>query len=69
MKWMERYSDTLLSEAAKPYAVLSEIELNNRQKCIELLIAVLADEIYEYEMPNIYLATDKFQEKWLRFNA
>lgn len=63
-RWMGQYSDEQLSTAARPYAVLSETELNNRQKCIELLIAVLADEIYDYEMPNIYLATDKMQKEW-----
>jgi hypothetical protein len=68
-KWMSKYSDEQLSLAAKPYAILSETELNNRQKCIELLIAVLANEIYDYEMPNIYLATDKMQKEWYHFNA
>ena len=66
---MSKYSDEQLSLAAKPYAILSETELNNRQKCIELLIAVLANEIYDYEMPNIYLATDKMQKEWYLFNA
>lgn len=69
LRWMGQYSDELLSMAAKPYAMLSEKELNNRQKCIELLIAVLADEIYNYEKPNIYLATDKMQKEWSRFNV
>ena len=62
-------SYTAVGLAAKPYAILSETELNNRQKCIELLIAVLANEIYDYEMPNIYLATDKMQKEWYHFNA
>lgn len=69
LRWMGQYSDELLSMAAKPYAILSETELNNRQKCIELLIAVLADEIYNYEMPNIYLATDKMQKDWSQMEA
>lgn len=68
-KWMNQYSDQLLSKAAKGYALLSDEELKDRQKCIELLIAVLADEIYDYEMPNIYLATDDFQEEWSHFNT
>lgn len=69
LRWMGQYSDELLSIAAKPYAILSEKELNNRQKCIELLIAVLADEIYNYEMPNIYLATDKMRKDWSQMEA
>lgn len=68
-KWMERYSDQLLSEAAKGYAILCDEELKNRQKCIECLIANLAYDIYDYDMPNIYLATDKLQEEWLQFNT
>lgn len=68
-KWMERYSDQLLSEAAKGYAILSDEELKNRQKCIECLIANLAYDIFDYDMPNIYLATGKLQEEWLQFNA
>ena len=66
-RWMSQYSDELLSMAARSYAILNEDDLHDRQKCIELLIAVLADEIYDYGMPNIFLATEEMQKEWNQY--